>query len=757
MSKFARRFALLFAAALSAPAIAAGFDCAKASAPVEQAICADETLSLADFVLTERYQHLSAHCNAQSGAAERPAAQKRWVAQTRAAFTPGEAGLADLRNRYQQRNEELLRALDACSLQRPLAPLRIATVSSAGSSLKLPWVEAPSPEISRRINDAVFSQLQGMPAPARLRDASADLAAAARDATTQGTRDAEFNVRRNDGRLLVIGIDAEGCGAYCENYTMQLPFDARNGKALENAALFTEDGLKRLTRHYNGTRAARGRALIAHARRERSAEADELEMYQGCIRDWTGKFSSMPVPELDAQGSWQLRGGHCSPHAARPWDLLDNIVVPLPRALLSAHLNAYGKSLLLAQGDVRDPAPPAPQCMRSAPLPEPPGAPIRSLALGVDHRLVLLADGRLLAWGRNDDGQLGQGEQRDGFEAQMAQVVPGVYSSVAAGHGWSAAIGTDGRLWTWGSNYMSSLGDGGESRQTRPVAIGNDFVQLRAEERWGLALRRDGSLWTWGGRMASRDRATGNETYVTTPWSLGNGFAQIELGPRGELQALTRDGELVTWRGMSNGVPGPADAPRKLGSGFTRLAGHHMQAAYKADGSLWAWGESLAAMLDTGGDSTRPPQWVGHGFVQVLYAPDGVVAALKGDGSLWLTHSRGRVTQLESVGCGYERVALVGSTWESAPRRVNVVALRDGGRIVAWPLGGAAGEPTAAAPWDLGTGWQQFEMTDGHWGQRGPELLLVDREGGLWQRRALAGSERPSAKDWLERVVPAKR
>jgi hypothetical protein len=27
----------------------------------------------------------------------------------------------------------------------------------------------------------------------------------------------------------------------------------------------------------------------------------------------------------------------------------------------------------------------------------------------------------------------------------------------------------------------------------------------------------------------------------------------------------------------------------------------------------------------------------------------------------------------------------------------------------------------------------------------------------LWQRRALADSERPSSKDWLERVEPAKR
>ncbi|RTL47192.1 MAG: hypothetical protein EKK53_00160 [Burkholderiales bacterium] len=738
----------LLALALPLHALAAGFDCAKASAPIEQALCGDAELSLADFVLTERYRHLAAHCSAETAQA-----QRQWLAQTRAAFTPGPAGLDDLRHRYQQRNDQLLRELDACSLKTPIRPLRISTVGGV-DSFKLPWVEAPSPEVARRINDVVFARFADLPAaPATLRDAAAALAP--RDGEQRGIREVEFTVRRNDGRLLVLEFSAEGCGSYCENFTEQMSFDARNGKALENEALFTEAGLKAMTQHFNATRAARGRALIAHAIRERSAEADALDLYRYCIKGWTGRFSSMPVPELGASG-WQLRGGHCSSHASRPWDLLDNLDVPLPRALLQAHLNAYGRSLLLAEGDVRDPAPPAMACRRTTPLPAPPTAPIRSFAVGVQHQLVLLADGQLLAWGANNDGQLGRGEERNDFVPQQAIAVPGQFAQVAAGHGWSAAIDTEGRLWTWGSNYMASLGDGSTTPRSRPVQIGNGYVQLRAEERWGLALHRDGSLWTWGGRTASRDPANGHETYVTRPWKLGDGFAQIELGPRGELQALTRDGEIWTWRG-SHPMPGPADTPRRLGTGFTRLAGHQMQAAYKPDGSLWAWGQTLAAMLDTRGENERPPQSVGTGFAQAVYADHGVVAALKDDGSLWLTHRRGSVRQLEQVGCGYQRVALVGTTWERRSNDFRVVALRDDSRLVAWPVKGAPGEPTPAAPWDLGPGWQQLEMADGQWGNRGPDLLLADREGRLWQRRPLADNDRPTAKDWLQRVDTGAR
>jgi len=583
----------MLALALPGYAAAAGFDCGKASAPIEQAICGDDALSLADFVLTERYRHLAAQCGGNTAQT-----QRQWLAETRTAFTPGPAGLDDLRNRYQQRNDQLLRELDTCSLQRPIKPLRITTVGATGTAVKLPWVEAPSPEVARRINDTVFTRFVDLTAaPATPRDAAAALVP--REGERRAFGEVEFTVRRNDGRLLVLEFSVEGCGSYCENYTEQMAFDARNGKLLENAALFTEAGLQALTRHFNGTRAARGRALIAHAIRERSQEADALSLYRGCIRDWTGEFRSMPVPELDATGAWILRGGHCSPHAARPWDLLDHLDVPLPRALLQAHLNAYGRSLLLAQGDVRDPAPPPVQCQRSAPLPAPPTAPIRAFAIGVEHQLGLLADGRLLAWGANNDGQLGRAEERNDFSPQQPIAVPGNFAHVAAGHGWSAAIDTEGRLWTWGSNYAGSLGDGGTARQTRPVQIGSGYVQLRAEERWGLALQRDGSLWTWGGRIARRDPATGNETHVTRPWKLGDGFAQIELGPRGELQALTRDGELVDLARQP-----PHARPR----GHPSQAGHRLHAAGRPPdaGRLQGRRQPVGLGRDPGRDGRHP-------------------------------------------------------------------------------------------------------------------------------------------------------
>lgn len=761
-----RRFALaVLLVSLPGWTFAAGFDCTRATSPIEQAICADDALSLDDFVLTERYQFLVAHCKGLPGASQPVEEQRRWLAQVRGDFAPGDAGREALRASYHQRNAELERDLAACTLRRRgAAPLRIATASNPSGGIQVPWVEAASPDASRRINDTVHGRMLEGPAPATLKELVASLSPSGAYKESSGS--ASFEVLRNDGRLLVITIGVDGCVVQCSgHFTDRWQFDARTGRELENDTLFTPEGKQALARYFAKASAARYAAALARARQDKGTEPDELEHYEHCVSEQR-TLMTMPVPELDAEGHWALPTWGCSFTYRQQWDQLDGIRIPVSDAQLARHLSAYGRTVLLGQGDASDVAPAPPRCQAPAAPPAPGVSPYRSLAFGDGHSLALLADGSVVAWGEDDDGQLGRGQERHDNQAMPPQVVLRGMAAIAAGEHWSAALGADGTLWTWGSNYMGGLGRAtpGERIATRPAAMGHDFAQVRAAGVRGLALKRDGSLWTWGGRV-DRSFGNGSESYVSTPWRLGEGYVQAEMGPRGDFQALGRDGTLWTWGGnASDGKPLPEDAPRKLGEGFARLAGNGLQAAFKADGSLWAWGGSLAAMLDTDGERDRLPQRVGDGFAQVVGAPDDVVAALKTDGSVWLPRTRGRVTELAQVACGGRRIALVGTSWESlSPSMLaQVVVLHDDGSLLAWPVrpqaaagadGAAPVRATAAAPLKLGEGFRQLDAVGGQPGNRGPELLAIDMEGRVWQRRFLRGLPPPAnPHDWLERV-----
>jgi len=96
----------------------------------------------------------------------------------------------------------------------------------------------------------------------------------------------------------------------------------------------------------------------------------------------------------------------------------------------------------------------------------PSGAPVMSVACGRGHTLALLETGEVLAWGRGEEGQLGDGHGAaptpvDDFSLYVehtasqhkARRVGGLppIRAVTAGAFWSAALATDGAVFIWGA------------------------------------------------------------------------------------------------------------------------------------------------------------------------------------------------------------------------------------------------------------------------------------------------------------------
>lgn len=80
------------------------------------------------------------------------------------------------------------------------------------------------------------------------------------------------------------------------------------------------------------------------------------------------------------------------------------------------------------------------------------------------HALALTSDGRVLAWGKNEDGQLGIGNSTDSHVPVFVHLPYGVKATaIAAGGtitpGHSLALTSDGRVLAWGSGSSGQLGN----------------------------------------------------------------------------------------------------------------------------------------------------------------------------------------------------------------------------------------------------------------------------------------------------------
>jgi alpha-tubulin suppressor-like RCC1 family protein len=107
------------------------------------------------------------------------------------------------------------------------------------------------------------------------------------------------------------------------------------------------------------------------------------------------------------------------------------------------------------------------------------GAPlteVKAITAGADHSLALTGKGTVLAWGRNDNGQLGDGttDQRNTPVAVCKDraSLSGV-KAIAAGNSHSLALMNDGTALAWGTTTWARL-----SRDT--------LVMISGRCRWHL-------------------------------------------------------------------------------------------------------------------------------------------------------------------------------------------------------------------------------------------------------------------------------
>src|SRR5262249_7125114 len=117
------------------------------------------------------------------------------------------------------------------------------------------------------------------------------------------------------------------------------------------------------------------------------------------------------------------------------------------------------------------------------------------------HTCALLIGGTVKCWGRNIEGELGNGTTTDSTVPMAVTGLSGAAVAISAGVLHTCAIVAGGHVQCWGSNHSGRLGNRGVLSSSVPVdvvGVGTNAVEIAAGDGHTCAHMADGSVRCWG-------------------------------------------------------------------------------------------------------------------------------------------------------------------------------------------------------------------------------------------------------------------
>jgi alpha-tubulin suppressor-like RCC1 family protein len=129
---------------------------------------------------------------------------------------------------------------------------------------------------------------------------------------------------------------------------------------------------------------------------------------------------------------------------------------------------------------------------------------VNSVSAGGYHTCAIVSGWKLLCWGWNAFGQLGDSTPTDRNAPVDVHWLAGTAANVSAGADFTCAIMRAGNLRCWGNNEFGQLGDGTTTVHHTPVdVIGLKYkvLLLAAGYYSTCAVTEDGRMKCWGNNL----------------------------------------------------------------------------------------------------------------------------------------------------------------------------------------------------------------------------------------------------------------
>ena len=275
------------------------------------------------------------------------------------------------------------------------------------------------------------------------------------------------------------------------------------------------------------------------------------------------------------------------------------------------------------------------------------GVQVVAIAAGAYHSLALKSDGTVVAWGLNNDGQVGNGTTTNcliptavsGFGASSGVI------DIQAGGYHTLALKGNGTVWSWGNNDYGELGAGNLQNSTIPEQMTGvtNAVALGAGDSHSFVIRSNGTVYFCGrNEYGQAGDGTGDRTGAVQVVTLGpisaldvtGGYHGLAVNGNGTLWSFGSNlhGELGD--ATTNEHQGPEQVPG-LSNIVSASSGQYYSLALSSTGTVTSWGYDGNLQLGYSGATTIPTGVPSFSNVSSVGAQAAFSLALKNDGTLW--------------------------------------------------------------------------------------------------------------------------